>query len=65
MSDVAPTLFTACNALPPEGAAAPAARRSRFRGPGLAKTVPVSSSMRQGDGLLTELQTMRLFEYAS
>jgi len=28
-----PTLFTSCNALPPEGAAAPAARQSRFRGP--------------------------------
>ena len=27
----APTLFTSCNALPPEGAAAPAARQSRFR----------------------------------
>jgi [glutamine synthetase] adenylyltransferase / [glutamine synthetase]-adenylyl-L-tyrosine phosphorylase len=33
--DVAPTLATACAALPPEGAAAPAARQSRFRGPGL------------------------------
>ena len=32
--DVAPTLFTSCNTLPPEGAAAPAARQSRFRGPG-------------------------------
>ncbi len=31
---VAPTLPTACGSLPPEGAAAPAARRSRFRGPG-------------------------------
>jgi hypothetical protein len=30
---MAPTLFTSCNALPPEGAAAPAARQSRFRGP--------------------------------
>ena len=29
----APTLVTACTALPPEGAAAPAARQSRFRGP--------------------------------
>ena len=33
-NELAPTLFTSCNALPPEGAAAPAARRSRFRGPG-------------------------------
>jgi hypothetical protein len=31
--DMAPTLFTSCNALPPEGAAAPAARQSRFCGP--------------------------------
>ena len=28
---------TACGSLPPEGAAAPAARRSRFRGPGLGR----------------------------
>ena len=28
---MAPTLFTACNALPPEVAAAPAARQSRLR----------------------------------
>ncbi|MBC7608180.1 MAG: bifunctional salicylyl-CoA 5-hydroxylase/oxidoreductase, partial [Polaromonas sp.] len=31
----APTLFTSCNTLPPEGAAAPAVRQSRSRGPGL------------------------------
>jgi ATP-dependent helicase Lhr and Lhr-like helicase len=31
----APTLFTACNALPPEGAAAPAVWQSQSRGPGL------------------------------
>ncbi len=30
-----PRLLTACSALPPEGAAAPVARQSRFRGPGL------------------------------
>ncbi len=30
---MAPTLFTSCNALPPGGATAPAARQSRFRGP--------------------------------
>ena len=40
---MAPTLFTACNALPPEGAAAPAARRSRFRGPCWQGTAAVSS----------------------
>ena len=33
--DIAPTLPTARGSLPPEGAAAPAARQSRFRGPGL------------------------------
>ena len=31
---MAPTLPTACGSLPPEGAVAPAARQSRFRGPG-------------------------------
>ena len=44
-TELAPTLFTSCNALPPEGAAAPAARQSRFRGPcwrGIAAT-PVAS----------------------
>ncbi len=30
-----PTLFTSCNTLPPEGAAAPAVWRSQSRGPGL------------------------------
>ena len=30
---MAPTLPTTCGSLPSEGAAAPAARRSRFRGP--------------------------------
>jgi len=33
----APTLPTACGSLPSEGAAAPAARRSRFRGPCLGR----------------------------
>ena len=32
--NIAPTLPTACGSLPPEGATAPAARLSRFRGPG-------------------------------
>jgi hypothetical protein len=59
------TLPTACNTLPPEGAAAPAARQSRFRGPSLFQAIPVNSSMRQGDGLLAELQTTRLIKYAS
>ena len=30
---MAPTLVTSCTALPPEGAAAPAAWQSQFRGP--------------------------------
>jgi len=34
-TDVPPRSLTACSSLPPEGAAAPAARRSRFRGPRL------------------------------
>ena len=36
-----PTLPTACGSLPPVGAAAPAARQSRFRGPGLAGKSPI------------------------
>ncbi|WP_370584281.1 ligase-associated DNA damage response DEXH box helicase [Polaromonas sp. CG_9.11] len=39
----APTLPTACGSLPPEGAAAPAARQSRFRGPGLPEEDGVSA----------------------
>ena len=35
---LAPTLPTLCGSLPPEGAAAPAARQSRLRGPGLEGT---------------------------
>ncbi|WP_305245697.1 formate dehydrogenase accessory sulfurtransferase FdhD [Polaromonas sp.] len=35
MKDVSPTLPTSGGSLPPEGAAAPAARQSRFRGPDL------------------------------
>ena len=34
---MAPTLVTSCTTLPPEGAAAPTARQSRFRGPCLIK----------------------------
>jgi anthraniloyl-CoA monooxygenase len=30
---MAPTLFTSCNALPPEGVAAPAVWQSQSRGP--------------------------------
>ena len=37
---VAPTFVTACSSLPPKGAAAPAARLSRFRGPCLTGPVP-------------------------
>ena len=42
----APTLFTSCNALPPKGAAAPAVRQSRSRGPGLKEEVPSEGSFR-------------------
>ena len=35
-----PRSFTSCNSLPPEGAAAPVARQSRFHGPGLLGEVP-------------------------
>ena len=38
--DLAPTLPTSCGSLPPGGAAAPAARQSRFRGPGWFRTAP-------------------------
>jgi hypothetical protein len=31
--NIAPTLVTSCTALPPEGAAAPAAWQSQIRGP--------------------------------
>gem|GEM_PF-7311 len=40
---VAPKLPTSCGSLPPEGDAAPAARQSRFRGPGLEGDRPVAS----------------------
>jgi hypothetical protein len=39
---MAPTLFTACNALPPEGAAAPADWQSQIRGPCLKRQPPRS-----------------------
>ena len=35
LAQKAPTLFTSCNPLPPKGAAAPAVRQSRSRGPDL------------------------------
>ncbi|MDB5931453.1 MAG: NADH:flavin oxidoreductase/NADH oxidase [Polaromonas sp.] len=41
----APTLFTSCNALPPEGAVAPAVRQSRPRGPDLIEKTPSKSSV--------------------
>ena len=37
---MAPTLPTSCGSLPPEGAAAPAAWQSQFRGPGLKGYTP-------------------------
>ena len=77
MSDVAPTLVASRTALPPEGAAAPAARRSRFRGPCLGEAAlsydlcfglgafAFGSARRQEKRLSAKLQTMRLIEYAS
>ncbi|MDB5742235.1 MAG: formate dehydrogenase, subunit FdhD [Polaromonas sp.] len=48
-----PTLPTACGSLPPEGAAAPAARQSRFRGPDWQGTgaplAAVCGSLPEGD----------------
>ncbi|MDP3309678.1 MAG: bifunctional salicylyl-CoA 5-hydroxylase/oxidoreductase, partial [Polaromonas sp.] len=43
----APTLFTSCDALPPGGAAAPAVRQSRSRGPGLKEEAPSEGGTRQ------------------
>ncbi|MDO9115458.1 MAG: hypothetical protein Q7U63_16915 [Polaromonas sp.] len=37
-----PTLFTSCNTLAPEGAAAPAGRRSRTRGTGWHENLPMA-----------------------
>ena len=65
MSDVAPTLPTSCGSLPPEGAAAPAARRSRFRGPCLRHTASLHAFISLGYFVTEQLQTKRLFEYAS
>ena len=41
-----PRSLTACSSLPPEGAAAPAARQSRFRGPCLVEVPPRSFASR-------------------
>ena len=43
MSDITPTLPSSSGSLPPEGAAAPAARQSRFRGPGLNGEIVLSA----------------------
>ncbi|OOG44228.1 hypothetical protein B0B52_07035 [Polaromonas sp. A23] len=43
---MAPTLVTACTSLPPGGAAAPAGRQSRTRGPCLKETSPHGRSLR-------------------
>ena len=42
-----PRSLTACSSLPPEGAAAPAARQSRFRGPCLVEEPPRSAPAQQ------------------
>ncbi|MEO6319869.1 MAG: AlkA N-terminal domain-containing protein [Polaromonas sp.] len=52
--EVAPTLVASRTALPPEGAAAPAARQSRFRGPGWPETsaaVSTALALPEGAGL--------------
>ncbi len=45
----APRLFTSCHALPPGGAAAPAVRQSRSRGPGLNEEAPSERGPRQAE----------------
>jgi len=50
-SDMAPTLVASRTSLPPEGAAAPAARQSRFRGPdGCEDAAPTLVATRLDDG---------------
>ncbi|MDO8718217.1 MAG: oxidoreductase [Polaromonas sp.] len=49
LAEKAPTLFTSCNALPPGGAAAPAVRQSRSRGPGLKDEAPSEGGLRQAE----------------
>ena len=66
---MAPTLFTSCNALPPVGAAAPAARQSRFRGPdwqGTASTLLTScdSLPPEGGGVALHVVTSAMTELA-
>ena len=49
LADKAPTLFTSCTALPPGGAAAPAVRQSRSRGPGLKDEAPLKDGLGQAE----------------
>ncbi|SFB81049.1 hypothetical protein SAMN05216344_103248 [Polaromonas sp. OV174] len=63
MSDVAPTLVASRTALPPEGAAAPAARLSRFRGPCWLERRPPLRSHRLDPG--KDLTLHEVFKYAS
>ncbi|MEO8015556.1 MAG: bifunctional salicylyl-CoA 5-hydroxylase/oxidoreductase, partial [Polaromonas sp.] len=49
LAEKAPTLFTSCHALPPEGAAAPAVRQSRSRGPGLKDEAPLKDGLGQAE----------------
>jgi anthraniloyl-CoA monooxygenase len=49
LSGQAPTLFTSCNALPPEGDTAPAVRQSRSRGPGLKDAAPSEGGTRHAN----------------
>jgi general secretion pathway protein H len=45
-TEFAPTLPTSCGSLPPGGAVAPAARQSRFCGPGWVGAVPAPAALR-------------------
>ncbi|MDB5845369.1 MAG: NADH:flavin oxidoreductase/NADH oxidase [Polaromonas sp.] len=49
LAEMAPTLFASCNALPPGGAAAPAVRQSRSRGPSLKDETLSESGPRQAE----------------
>ena len=55
--NMAPTLPAARGSLPPEGAAAPAARLSRFRGPGWREALARRPALPFLDGVSAKLHT--------
>ncbi|MDB5886736.1 MAG: NADH:flavin oxidoreductase/NADH oxidase, partial [Polaromonas sp.] len=59
LAEKAPTLFASCHTQPPEGAAAPAARQGRFRGPGLEDLAPPASGAQQTDGDQARVASMK------